>query len=225
MIDRIDPNTIHTPATADAALACALLLDSSYSMKGKPIDDVNAGLKALRADLLADPITQRRVDIAVITFGGDVQLIQDFTPVRDWPEPPALQASGSTPMGEAFSLATSMIRRQKEFYRAEGRSQYRPWIFCLTDGLPTDDVQSVLPLVHAGVDSRSWNLFVVGCGDVDMDDLQAIAHPSTPALRLREGMFPELFLWLRDSLESVAKSNPGEQAPAAPVDGWASLQA
>ncbi|MBO9633495.1 MAG: hypothetical protein J7578_10300, partial [Chitinophagaceae bacterium] len=48
---------------------CVLLLDTSGSMSGKPIAQLNEGIQTLKKELLADPLASKRVEIAVVTFG------------------------------------------------------------------------------------------------------------------------------------------------------------
>lgn len=50
---------------------CVLLLDTSGSMQGAPIDALNPGLKAFRDDLNKDPLASRRVDVAVVTSDSE----------------------------------------------------------------------------------------------------------------------------------------------------------
>jgi uncharacterized protein YegL len=70
-------------------------------MTGDKIQELNAGLEAFRSDLLKDEQAARRVDLAFVTFGGSVRVVQDFTSPADM-KPPALAADGDTPMGAAI---------------------------------------------------------------------------------------------------------------------------
>src|SRR5436309_3377381 len=81
--------------------ACLLLLDTSGSMGGAPIRELNAGLQALREELSQDSLAMKRVEIAVVTF-GPVKVESEFQTVDVW-QPPHLTASGATPMGEAIT--------------------------------------------------------------------------------------------------------------------------
>src|SRR4030081_1558405 len=79
---------------------CILLLDTSGSMKGAPLDALNAGLQTYRNDLGKDPLAARRVEVAVVTFNSEVTVVQDFV-TADQFDPPVLNAQGMTHMGSA----------------------------------------------------------------------------------------------------------------------------
>src|SRR5262245_40100201 len=72
---------------------CVLLLDTSKSMSGRRIQALNEGLLAFRDDLLKDPVARRRVEIAIVTFGTEVSVFQEFVTVDDFPHP-ILEAGG-----------------------------------------------------------------------------------------------------------------------------------
>src|SRR4051812_33365369 len=80
---------------------CVLLLDVSGSMSGAPIAELNQGLIALKDTLSADSLASKRAELAIVTFGGVVNVIQDFVTAEHF-QPPQLHASGGTPMGQAI---------------------------------------------------------------------------------------------------------------------------
>jgi uncharacterized protein YegL len=198
---------------------CLLLLDTSGSMQGSPIDQLNRGLVTFKDELATDALAMKRVEIAVITF-GPVQVVSDFqTP--DIFYPMQLSAGGDTPMGAAIEQGLDMLRARKDSYRANGISYYRPWIFLITDGSPTDSWQHAAQLVHEGESSNAFSFFTVGVAGANMDILARIAT-RTP-LRLDGLKFRELFAWLSSSLSGVSKSQVGQMVALPPPSGWASV--
>lgn len=201
--------------------ACVLLLDVSGSMAGAPIAALNEGLAAFAADIATDPLARQRVEVAVVTFGdGGVVVDQDFVTAGRF-EPRTLGAGGATPMGAAVEQALDMVEARKEQYRANGIAYYRPWVFLLTDGAPTDEWQAAAERVHRAEESNGLAFFAVGVQGADMEVLGRIAT-RTP-LRLDGLRFVELFVWLSRSQRSVSASKVGEQTALPPVEGWASV--
>ncbi len=195
---------------------CLLLLDTSESMEGGPINELNQGLATFRRELANDPLAMKRVEIGLVTF-GPVQLVNDFqTP--DQFAPPLLKGRGDTPMGAAIAGGLEMVRQRKQAYKANGIPYYRPWIFMITDGAPTDDWQEAAAQVRDGEDQKGFSFFAVGVQHADMDILKQIAV-RTP-LRLSGLKFHDLFLWLSSSLSSVSRSGVGQEVPLLPP-GWA----
>ena len=74
-------------ANPDPRCACVLLLDTSGSMNGAPIEALNAGLQAFQSDIQEDALAKRRVEIAIVTFGGVVQTVQDFVSASGFSAP------------------------------------------------------------------------------------------------------------------------------------------
>src|SRR3970282_866791 len=75
---------------------CVLIVDTSTSMQGPRIDELNAGLKFYQKELLADPLASKRVEVAVVTFGGRVNRLVEFVTAHNF-TPPTLQPIGGTP--------------------------------------------------------------------------------------------------------------------------------
>jgi uncharacterized protein YegL len=203
---------------------CVLLLDTSGSMRGQPISELNEGLVQLKDELLADKMAMLRVELSVITF-GPVQVLNDFQTPDFW-MPPQLHAGGDTPMGAAIEQALVTIDARKQVYRTNGMSYYRPWVFLITDGGPTDPWQAAAALVHAGDNEqrKAFSFFAVGVEGANFEILQQISVRQP--LKLKELRFRDLFSWLSRSLGGVARSTPGDAVPMenpATPGGWATV--
>lgn len=201
---------------------CILVLDTSGSMKGDPMAQLNDGLVAFKDELAADALAQKRVEVALITF-GPVQVYSDFQ-TADLFQPPKLQTTGNTPMGAAIEQALTLLDQRKQMYKANGIAYYRPWIFLVTDGAPTDAWKDAAKRVHLGEEAKAFSFFAVGVENAHMDTLEQIAVRKP--LKLKELRFRNLFIWLSNSLSAVSRSNVDDQVtlknPATP-DGWASV--
>jgi uncharacterized protein YegL len=201
---------------------CVLLLDISGSMKGKPIAELNQGLVAFKEELAADTLAAKRVEVAIVSF-GPVAVQNDFQ-TADVFQAPTLSAAGDTPMGAAIEQAISLVNLRKQTYRANGIAYYRPWIFLITDGAPTDDWKHAAEQVRAGETSKNFAFFAVGVENANYEILSQIA--TREPLKLKQLRFRDLFVWLSNSMKAVSRSTVGDQvtltSPTTP-EGWASV--
>lgn len=198
---------------------CLLLLDTSGSMSGAPIAELNAGLVGFKDELAADSLAMKRVEVAVVSF-GPVNVENSFHTAPNF-FPPNLSANGDTPMGAAIKRGLDLVRQRKDEYRDNGISFYRPWVFLITDGAPTDEWQSAAALVREGENSKSFAFFAVGVAGANMDILSQISVREP--LKLQGMKFRELFQWLSNSMKSVSQSVPGTAVPIQPPQGWAEV--
>jgi uncharacterized protein YegL len=235
-----------------------LVLDTSGSMQGAAIIELNEGLRAFAAAIRADRLASLRVEVAVVAFGGKVRAIDvkgppvepgqqneivQFNPfglairpkVNEVPfdarqafvtadqfMPPALDANGETPLGEAISRAMALLRERKEIYKQNGLDYFRPWIFTITDGRPTDKGwEKVAEQVRQEEARKGVIFYGVGVEGADLQVLGKFSDARTP-LKLKGLAFNELFTWLSKSLSAIAHSRPGEQTPLPPV-GWGTV--
>jgi uncharacterized protein YegL len=203
---------------------CVLIVDTSTSMHGRRLDELNKGLELYRQELLADPLASKRVEVAVVTFGGRVTRLVDFVTAAEF-QPPKLQAIGGTPMGAAITEALDMIEERKASYRENGVAYYRPWAFMITDGEPNDHWKPVVSRVHLGEKQKTVSFFAVGVEGANMEVLEEISVRKP--LWLQGTKFCEMFSWLSNSQQAVSRSSPGDEVPledpTSGPQGWASI--
>lgn len=222
MPDQVPFGAVTFAENPDPRCPCVLLIDTSGSMNGNPLSELNAGLVQYKDELVADSLAAKRVEVAIVTFGGQVQTACDFS-TADAFHPPTLTAGGDTPMGRAIDQALDLLQQRKEVYRQNGIMFYRPWVFLITDGAPTDAWSGAAERVKQGESSKSFMFFAVGVENANMDILQQIS-PRAP-LKLKGLRFRDLFKWLSNSQRAVSRSQTTDQIPLAnPTEGpsgWA----
>lgn len=200
---------------------CVLLLDTSGSMAGTPILQLNQGLAALQSALAEDELALLRVELAIVTF-GPVQLAQDFVSAGQF-TPPMLRAGGDTPMGGAVQLALDKLEERKQIYHNNGLTYYRPWLFLITDGQPTDGTvwQNAAVRVKQAESNKKVAFFSVGVQGANMQMLAQLSLRQP--LHLQALKFRELFTWLSTSLTSVSHSMPTQEVPLQSPLSWAEV--
>ncbi len=200
-----------------------LLVDTSSSMAGQPMEALNKGLEAFQEAVMQDEQAALRVDVAIVGF-GPVELIQDFVTIDQF-SPPQLKAHGLTPMGEAITFGIDLLEKRKVTYRNNGIQYYRPWMFLITDGAPNPHSpwQQAAEQVRAAEAQRKFSFFAVGVQGADMNTLNHIAPPERPPLLLKGLDFRSMFLWLSDSMVRVSSSTVGGDMVALPPVGWGQI--
>ncbi len=194
-----------------------LLLDTSASMSGQRIQQLNQAVAAFQSDVFRDEMAALRVEVAVVTF-GPVKLTQAFVTIDQF-RPPHFQAQGMTPLAEAILYGLELIETRKQVYRDQGVQYYRPWLFLVSDGAPNqgspwpEAAQKIRESEQAG----KILFFAVGVQGASMEILTQIAPPERPPLTLDGLRFKDMFLWLSSSLQRVSHSRVGVQVELPPV--------
>lgn len=212
---------------AEPRCPCVLLLDVSHSMNrrtesGGPsrIALLNEGVRAYQSEIVTDTLAAQRVEVAVITFGGQVKTAVPFVPATAF-KAPTLSARGDTPMGAAILAAIEAVTRRKALYKRNGFHYYRPWIFMITDGGPTDRWGMAAERVREGEKNKAFAFFGVGVQGANFQVLRQISVREP--LRLKGLCFRELFVWLSRSHERVSHSNPAEEVQLPSPAVWADV--
>jgi uncharacterized protein YegL len=223
-----EPGKIGFADNPEPRCASLIILDVSGSMGGNPIKELQDGITTYRDELAADPLARKRVEVAIVTFGGSVDVVQNFATAEIFTAP-VLEAKGDTPMGQAVVTSLKLLEDRKAEYKQNGVMYYRPWVFLITDGGPTDANTSywsdAKDQIKQGEEKKKMSFFAVGVEGADMDRLKEL-NPARAPLKLKGLRFRDLFVWLSSSQQKVSQSNPGESVslsnPTAP-QGWAQV--
>ncbi|HEY0791132.1 MAG TPA: VWA domain-containing protein [Chthoniobacterales bacterium] len=203
---------------------CLLLLDVSASMEGEPIKQLAHGVDVYRDSLFSDELARKRVEVAIMTFGGTVDLKHPFVTV-DALSALHFRAQGGTPMARAVVEGLKYLETQKGIYRANGIAYYRPWVFLITDGGPNDPETGLwgeaVRQVREGEQRKAFSFFSVGVEGANFEKLTELSVRQP--LKLQRLEFQTLFTWLSASQQAVSRSRPGEAVPLLSPAGWAEV--
>jgi uncharacterized protein YegL len=120
-----------------------LLLDTSGSMSGEPIEAVKNGVQVMISSLRQNPQAIETAFLSVITFDSIAQQIIPLTDLASF-QMVDLKATGVTALGEALKLVSNKIDNEVAKTTMEQKGDWKPLVFIMTDGIPTDDWQSGL---------------------------------------------------------------------------------
>lgn len=196
-----------------ARVPVCLCLDTSGSMDGDPIDELNGGVRLFYEAIREDETAMYSAEISIVTFGGDAQCIADFASLEIQPDAPLLTANGMTPMGEAVNIGLDLLERRKNEYKERGVDYYQPWLVLMTDGAPNGDSAELSRAIDRTVDlinQKKLHIFPIGIGsEADMKVLARFSPKKHP-LKLQGLKFREFFSWLSKSVSKTSQSSPGE---------------
>ena len=185
-----------------------ILLDTSGSMFGEPIEAVRNGVQVLVSSLRSDPYALETAYLSVITFDSTAQQVVPLTELAQF-QPPTLNANGCTAMGEALSLLAQCADREVTKTTAEQKGDWKPLVFIMTDGEPTDDLQRGLNEFK----KRKWGI-VVACAagnGANVDTLKKITECVVQLDTADSATIKAFFKWVSASVStSSARVDMGQ---------------
>lgn len=187
-----------------------LVLDTSGSMSGEPIQAVENGMQMLVSALRQDPHALESAFLSVITFDSTAKQVVPLTDLASF-QMPALNAGGSTELGAALTLVRDRARSEVSKSTPEKKGDWRPLVFLMTDGGPTDSWQKGLQEFH----SAKWGM-VVCCAagqGADTSVLKQISPECVVQLDTADSKsLAAFFKWVSASISSSSKSvNEGKK--------------
>lgn len=191
-------------------------------MRGEPIESVKVGLNAMLSSLRRDPWALESVFLSIITFDREVKELIPLTPLDAFQLPDITTPdSGPTHIGEALETLHKAILRDVVRSTPTQKGDWRPLLFILTDGKPSDSARfkKWTPKIQA------LNLgTIVGCAagiKADQDALESLCDHVVSLDTMDSSSFEALFAWVSASV-SVGSNSMGSTSsihlPPAPPE-------
>jgi uncharacterized protein YegL len=178
-----------------------LLLDCSSSMQGTKIVQVNEGAALVHQGLQGDPRSLDTVRMCAITaYKLDPVPVKNFTP-------PSLTANGETALGEALALLLTSLDIEVLKNLPGQKDDYKPLVFLLTDGQPTDSWQAQAREVRQRIKARMLNVIALAIGDdADRDVLREITDIVLALPVVKSDDIIKYFEWLTVGIIKTSQS-------------------
>ncbi|MBC7409126.1 MAG: VWA domain-containing protein [Arcicella sp.] len=174
-----------------------LLLDTSGSMSGEPIEAVKNGVQVMISSLRQNPQAIETAFISIITFDTTAQQIIPLTDLASF-QMVDLKASGVTALGEALKLVSSCMEREVAKTTMEQKGDWKPLVFIMTDGIPTDNWQNGLTEFK-----KHKTAFTIACAagnGADTNVLKQITNDVVSLDTADSGSIAKFFLWVTASI-------------------------
>jgi uncharacterized protein YegL len=174
-----------------------LLLDTSGSMSGEPIEAVKNGVQVMISSLRQNPQAIETAFISVITFDSSAQQVIPLTDLASF-QMVDIKATGVTALGDALKLVSNKIDTEVAKTTTEQKGDWKPLVFIMTDGIPTDDWQAGLSEFK-----KRKTAFTVACAagsGADTAILKQITENVVSLDTADSSSIAKFFLWVTASI-------------------------
>ncbi|CAM3646589.1 von Willebrand factor type A domain protein [compost metagenome] len=178
-----------------------LLLDTSGSMTGEPIEAVKNGVQMMMHSLRQNPQAIETAFVSIITFDSEAKQIVPLTDLASF-QMVDIKASGVTSLGAALALLADKLETEVTMTTLEQKGDWKPLIFVMTDGIPTDNWQqgySKLKAVNKGL--------IVGCAAGQGADDAILRQITNSVVRLDSAdseSISKFFQWVTASISTTS---------------------
>lgn len=178
-----------------------LLLDTSGSMTGEPIEAVKNGVQMMVHSLRQNPQAIETAFVSIITFDSEAKQLIPLTDLASF-QTVDLKAAGTTALGAALSLLADKLENEVTKTTLEQKGDWKPIVFIMTDGVPTDDWQAgfqKLKAVKKGL--------IVGCAAGNNADDKVLKEIADQVVRLSNtdaDSIGKFFQWVSSSIATTS---------------------
>jgi uncharacterized protein YegL len=212
-------------ATGENILPFYIVCDESGSMgPNGGINAINGALPELHATIASDPLVSDKCRIGLITFSDTAEELMSLTNLADVVAMPGMQARGLTNYGQVFDLLKTVISRDIANLKGQGYKVYRPAVFFITDGEPTDVAtweSSYRSLVDKTTNRHAPNIIAFGVDGADASTIGKVgtlgAFVSTSGVSPADSLREIIGSLTNTIFDSASSANPQLVVPAAPA--------
>jgi uncharacterized protein YegL len=171
-------NIMEQPRNKDQKCPVVLVLDTSGSMEGAGISELNTALTKLKDDILSDPTLTQRLELGIVCFDDESRIERPIDLVSVDTQMPTLETGGTTNVVAGLNTAMEMVEERKRFYKDNGEQYYRPFIVLFTDGAPTntdEEIEALDVKIQQMADNKKFVFIPFGVEGADMQLLAKLA--------------------------------------------------
>ena len=181
------------------------LVDVSESMVGENLYKLEEGIGTVVSTLRTDPYALETAYLSVIAFAGKARTVTQLTELVVF-HPPELPVGGGTALGTALTHLMDEIDRTVQTTTSDQKGDWKPIVFLLTDGHPTDDVSKAADLWNRSY-KDSVNLVAVSIGGgADNDLLKRLTDEVVVFNDAAPDAFARFVKWISMSIQSQSRS-------------------
>jgi uncharacterized protein YegL len=176
-------------------------------MRGEAIQAVNNGLEVLIQKLREDPFALETVWLSIITFDRDVNVIFPLSELASVQLPEIRTPdSGPTHMGKALMVLLDQVRSEVRANSAETKGDWRPLLFLMTDGKPSD--KALYDTAAVSIKELTWGAIIAcsaGASAVDAD-LKKLTDKVVHLETMDGSTMMSFFKWVSESIGTGNRS-------------------
>ena len=184
-----------------------LLIDTSGSMKGEPIESVKVGVESMIATLRQDPYALETVNISIITYDREVKVLFPLTPLEDIQLPDITTPdSGPTHTGAALEKLCEQLDVEVTLSTSDRKGDWMPLLFIMTDGHPSDVMvyNQIVPIVKK---KKIASIIACAAGmKAKIEPLKQLTDQVYSLDTMDSTSFKKFFKWVSDLIEVGNKS-------------------
>jgi uncharacterized protein YegL len=189
-------------ADGSIVLPVYLVIDTSASLRGE-IDSVNEALASLLHSLVVNPALEDIVRISLIEFSDGARTAMPLSQVSETTQAPVLVAGGSTNYSAVFDLVRQVIPTDVADLKRHSYRVFRPVMFFITDGSPTDlGWQAALEELRSPEFRLRPTIVAIGFGSADPAIIGEIGSGKGSAFMISDAIST------REAVDSIGSALP-----------------